>query len=48
MYPNAILGFIHLYGLMIGIGIISAFGVLSFFRREISKFGTSCLSNAAV
>ena len=39
MFPNAIFGFIHLYGLMIGIGILSAFGVLFLYGKRLSIDG---------
>ncbi len=39
MFPNAIFGFIHLYGLMIGIGILSAFGVLFLYGKKLSIDG---------
>ena len=34
MFPDAIFGFIHLYGLMIGIGLIAAFAVLFLYAKK--------------
>lgn len=36
MLPDAIFGFIHMYGLMIGIGIIAAFIVLFTYSKKLS------------
>ncbi len=34
MFPEAIFGFVHLYGLMIGLGLIVAFFVLYFYAKK--------------
>lgn len=39
MLPDPILGFIHMYGLMIAIGILAAFGVLEWYGKKVGLSG---------